>query len=480
MIHFKRNGIDWDLVPDFEPLLDRVLADSGQVIKDTPTKLVTLHVIDGKTIYLKRYKNFAKRLRPLKYYFKESEAKKEWALAEKITALGVPVVRHLAVGERWTRLGLQESLIITEGFDGVRLDKYPHQATDELQAALARLLLLMHDRGVLQADLHHNILVKENPLQLCRIDVDRGEVKSSLTEQERFENLAYINIYVPLCKKFFEVYGLNDIVVRQIHKRTIELRQPLMARRSWWCVRRNLRFEPKKLGGLTWHVRREFFNEKLRALLEDPDGALERCPKLLKSGPNRTSTVGAFDGLVLKRYNVKKKISLLKDIGRPSRALRAYRHAYHLELLGISTARPVAAAERRTCRVLVHSYFVMEEIPGAVELGEYLRTTPRPDRAVVRRVATVVAQMHDNGFSHRDLKETNLVLDAQHRAYVLDLDGLKYLKEVPRERAVADLQRLARAAAKYPCLTRADRVAFLRAYLNARHVTADALRAGPK
>ena len=486
MIHLKQNGVDWQLVPDFEPHLAGIVADPGQTVKDTPTKLVTVHRLGDRIIYVKRYKNFAKHFRPLKYYLKESEAKKEWALAEKVSALGIPVVRHLAVGERWTPLGLQESFIITEGFDGVRLDKYPRQETDELQTALAKLLLLMHDRGVLQADLHHNILVKEHPLELIRIDVDRGEVKPSLSREERLTNLAYINIYVPLREKFFDVYGLNGGTVRDIRRQTVRLRQPLFARRSRWCVRRNLRFESKTFGGLRWFIRREFFNDKLRALLEDPDGSLAKCQKLTKSGPNRTSTVGCFEGLVLKRYNIKKRSSIVKDLFRQSRAVRAYRKAYHFELLGIPTPRPVAAAERRTLRVLIHSYFVMEEIPGAIELGKYLENSKRPDPAVVRRIGTVIGQLHDNGFSHRDLKETNILLDSSQQPYLIDLEGVKYLRQVPAPRAAADLDRLARAAAKYPAVTRAERVAFLRSYCRARGqrprrlFNADQRPAGPK
>jgi tRNA A-37 threonylcarbamoyl transferase component Bud32 len=470
VIQLTKDDVQWQLVDDFQPHLEGVLRDSGKVIKQTPTKLVTLHQLPDRPVYLKRYLNFGKRLRPLKYYFKESEAKKEWALAEKVIALGIPVVRHLAVGERWTPLGLQESYIITEGFDGVRLDKYPRHDSDELQTALARLLLLMHERGVLQPDLHHNILVKENPLQLCRIDVDRGQVKPELTDNERFENLAYINIYVPLRDKFFEVYGLGRSIVSRIRRRTIALRRPLCARRANWCVKRNLRFEPKRIGSLKWHVRREFWSDKLGGVLEDPNGNLERCKKLFKSGPNRTSTVGAFDGLALKRYNIKKKISVLKDLFRESRAIRAYRKAYHLELLGIPTPRPVAAAERRRVRVLLHSYFVMEEIPGAIELGEYLRRTQRPHREVITRIGELIGRLHDEGFSHRDLKETNIILDAKLTPYVIDLEGLTYQRLVPMGRAVADLQRLARGAANYPNVTRDDRAVFLHAYCRTRGI----------
>jgi len=468
VIQTEKDGIRWVLAPTFEPLLAQTLADSGQVVKKTPTKLVTVHQIDGKSIYVKKYLNAAKWLRPFKYYFKASEAKSEWALAAQVAARGIPVVPHLAMGEHWTPAGLQQSIIITEGFDGVRLDKFPHQETDELQTALARLLRAMHDNGVLQRDLHHNIMVKARPLELCRIDVDRGELLPPLTEDQRIENMAYINVFVPLRGKFYEVYGASDELISKIQQRSRAIRRGLWARRSSRCLEHNLRFNPKIIGGLRWWVRLEFFNDQLRTLIENPDKALENCAKLFKSGPNRQSTVGSFDGLVLKRFNIKNRLNYVKDLFRPSRAFRAYQKAYHLELLGLPTPRPVAAAERRVLRVLTRSYLVTEEIPRAADLGTLLRSGQRPERNLVKQTAELTAQLHEEGFSHSDLKETNIVRDQPGKLHVLDLDALSYMRTVPEARAAADLERLARATAKYPNVTRTDRIVFLRAYCKAR------------
>jgi tRNA A-37 threonylcarbamoyl transferase component Bud32 len=466
VLRVKKSGIDWELVPDFQPLLDRILADTGTVIKKTPTKLVTRHDFTGRPIYLKRYLN-AVGLRPLKYYFKQSEARNEWGLAEEVSKRGIPVVRHLAFGERWTKFGCQESLIITEGYDGIRLDKFEAKHADELQAALAKLLRQMHDTGVLQRDLHHNILVKPQPLELCRIDVDRGEMKGPLSEAERVENLAYIHVFVPLLDKFFETYRATSEFRARIMARSAVIKREVAARRAVRCLERNLRFEPKQLGGLKWWVRLEFFDDRLKKLLENPDAALETCPHLFKTGPNRQATVGAFDGVVLKRFNQKNKANYFKDIFRPSRAYRAYQKAYHLELLDISTPHPIAAAERRCCRVVLNSYLVTEEIPDAVDL----RSAEKLDLEIACRAGRLIGQLHANGFAHGDLKETNIVWDATGKVYILDLDGLDYMRQVSPERAAEDLQRLARGATQSKLVTDAHRQAFLQGYSAARGVT---------
>lgn len=470
MIELEQDGIKWTVAPDFQPHLARTLADAGQVVKSTPTKLVTVHQVGGRTVYLKKYLNAAKWLRPLKYYFKASEARSEWALAAEVKRRGIPVVPHLAVGEKWTRGGLQESLIITEGFDGVRLDKFPEPHTDELQTALARLLRAMHDNGVLQEDLHHNIMVKARPLELCRIDVDRGELLPPLNAEQRLENLAYINVFVPLRDKCFEVYQAEPEFVTSVRRRSAEIRRKLFARRSGRCLEHNLRFNPIRLGGLRWWVRIEYLDDKLKALLADPDGALARGQRMFKSGPNRQSTVGAFDGVVLKRFNTKNRLNYFKNLFRPSRAFRAYQKAYHLELLGLPTPKPIAAAERRVCRVLLNSYLVTKEIPGATDLGEILKSGGKPDRTLVRQAGQLIGQLHDEGFSHGDLKETNLVRGSDGRLYLLDLDALEFLKKVPAERAAADLARLLKGANKFPAVTRAERVDFLLSYCRTRNL----------
>ncbi len=262
------------------------------------------------------------------------------------------------------------------------------------------------------------------------------------------------------------LYGADRQLAERIRQRSVIIRRGLAARRSWRCLETNLRFESRRLGGLPWWVRREFFDDKLRALLEDPDGQLESCSRLFKSGPNRQSTIGAFDGLILKRYNQKNRWNYLKDIFRPSRAYRAYQKAYHLELLGIPTPRPIAAAERRCCRVVLNSYLVTEEIPGAADL----RTIPQLDLATIRQAGELIARLHNEGFAHGDLKETNLVRDNSGKLHLLDLDGLRHLKHVPEPVAAADLARLARGADKYAIVTPAHRRAFLRAYCRSREI----------
>jgi tRNA A-37 threonylcarbamoyl transferase component Bud32 len=112
----------------------------------------------------------------------------------------------------------------------------------------------------------------------------------------------------------------------------------------------------------------------------------------------------------------------------------------------------------------------MEEIHGAVDLTTYFRSGGKPDSKLVRTAAQLLARLHNEGFSHRDLKESNLIIGGEGRLYLIDLDGMTFLQHVPDERAALDLARLDRGVAKYPAVTAKNRILFLLTYCRARGI----------
>ena len=451
VIRREHDGIRWELQPDFAPLLDEVLKSPGEIVKESPVKRVSRHVVGGKTFYIKRYLHHAVPLRPLKFYFKPTQAGQEWQLAQQLEARKIPIVRHVALGERKAWNGVRESILITAGFDGRQLNQMPGVKP----AAVLRFVQEMHDKGVMQEDLHPaNLLARMEPFELRLVDLDGVRVFPRLTEQQREANLALLRTFLPVP------------VSRELNEQSRELRKRMLARRSWRCLRHNREFALQRHGGLKWRVRLPLVNETVRRVLNGPDDFLKTQATILK--PGRTSTVGKADGLVLKRFNFRKLENLLKDLFRRSRARRAFRKAYHLELAGIPTARCIAVSSRRACGVLLCSYLLMEEIAGAVDLGTYLRTGREPMSALAAQAGRLIAKLHNEGFSHRDLKETNLLVGADGRIYLLDLDSLSFVDDVREWRCAADLERLARGVEKYPVLKAQHRAAFLIAYCRAR------------
>lgn len=446
VIRVMLHGVHWEVRPDLAPHLEALLDSAGCGIKESPVKLVTRHEVAGRAWFIKRYRHCRVPLRPLKYCFKPSQARQEWKLALRLERLGIPIVRHAALGERWG-FGLRESILVTERFDGQPLDETPDV---DMQAVLA-FVQTLHDRGVLQTDLHPgNILRHAATGELRLVDLHGTVIKSTLRSEEREANLATLRISLPIP------------VAPAILELSRRMRQKCLVRRAPRCLRHNRDFEPRRIGSLRWQVRKAWINPATEAILGDPDGFLASRAEILKAG--RSSTVGRADGRVLKRFNLRKPANVFKDLVRRSKARRAFLKAYHLEIAGVPTARPIAVADRRAAGFLWRSYFLMEEIVNARHLGQWAGDA----REAVTAVAEVVARLHEEGFSHRDLKETNLVFDCTGKLHLIDLEGLEFLDVVPRERALRDLARLEVGARALPGYTPALRRQFVRRYARAR------------
>jgi tRNA A-37 threonylcarbamoyl transferase component Bud32 len=213
--------------------------------------------------------------------------------------------------------------------------------------------------------------------------------------------------------------------------------------------------------GLRWLARPSLLSPQATAILNGPDEFLTDA-RVLK--PSRSSAVSARDGLVLKRYNFRKWRNLFKDLFRGSKARRCFFRAIHLEQAGVHTARPLAFAEQRCCGVPVRSYLLMEEIPQAANLLEW-----RGDkRRAIQSLARLIARLHNAGFTHRDLKEGNILFDGDGNPHLVDLDGLRYVRRVKDEWAAADLARLLRAVVGQRLASRADCSRFLQTYCRMR------------
>jgi tRNA A-37 threonylcarbamoyl transferase component Bud32 len=105
-----------------------------------------------------------------------------------------------------------------------------------------------------------------------------------------------------------------------------------------------------------------------------------------------------------------------------------------------------------------------------VDLTKYFRDGGKPEPKLVREAARLIAKLHNEGFSHRDLKESNLVIGGRGGLYLIDLDGMTFLQNVPDDRVALDLARLERGVAKYPAVTARDRIRFLFTYCRSRGI----------
>jgi tRNA A-37 threonylcarbamoyl transferase component Bud32 len=221
-------------------------------------------------------------------------------------------------------------------------------------------------------------------------------------------------------------------------------------------------FQRVPTGPWNWQVRVALASPEVLELLTDPDAFLERVAIIRKSGSE--CLIGTGRGVALKRFHTRRWLNRLKDLFRPSRAARACRRALELELAGIPSPRPIATCTVRRFGMVLRSYLLMEEVPNAIHLFEW----SGDKRVAILSLADCVGRLHAAGFSHRDLKETNIVFNHAGQVTLLDVDGVRPMGTVGRRRALADLARLIRGAARHHALSKKDRVRFLQNYCAAR------------
>jgi len=154
---------------------------------------------------------------------------------------------------------------------------------------------------------------------------------------------------------------------------------------------------------------------------------------------------------------------------RGSRAARAVAGAQRLRGLGIAHAEAVAVAERRRPGRLIESFLLTRFLVGSAPLPALipqLLAAPRRRRAVAFEIGRAVGALHAAGLDHADLKHSNLLVTADDRIALLDLDSLIPPRRPTWRRRVRALGQLeAYASDLYPELPRSDRARVLGGYL---------------
>ncbi|HUY26120.1 MAG TPA: lipopolysaccharide kinase InaA family protein [Candidatus Binataceae bacterium] len=179
----------------------------------------------------------------------------------------------------------------------------------------------------------------------------------------------------------------------------------------------------------------------------------------------------------LKRTRERSWPSGIAARGAGSRAARAIAGAEILAAATIAHPAPLAAMNQLGAGAVRASYLMSEALAGADSLsrfalgpGEIKGRDARRRRRILGTVAREVKRMHDAGIYTRDLQETNVMVAddgaGNFRVWFIDLEDIRRVREVSRERRIRNLVHLDRSIGRFLC--RAARLAFLYDYLGAR------------
>ncbi|MSR47128.1 MAG: hypothetical protein EXS13_08695 [Planctomycetes bacterium] len=153
---------------------------------------------------------------------------------------------------------------------------------------------------------------------------------------------------------------------------------------------------------------------------------------------------------------------------RGSRARRAWRNTFRLQMAEAATPIAWLYLESRAFTRRPQSVWVGEFVVGAEMLHESVARLGTPSATpTLAAAARLLARLHDEGISHRDLKAENILVAADGQPILVDLDGVARRK-LDLDRVARDLMRLNASFRGGDAATMRARLDFLAAYRAAR------------
>lgn len=428
--------------------------------------------------------------------FRGSKAKLEFDHALALKGRGLATAEPLAWA-RASRIGPCTSLYISRWVDGVPLQEFLERNDNlprrMIATALGRMLARMHDAGVAHPDPHPgNLLITFDDGQPSFTLIDLHalhalRIGAPLPWAESLRNLVLFNRYFQLRTTrtdrlaFWNAYVTSRLTLpidnpetprqmaRDAERLTAISNARFWQRRLDRYLKTNRQYCKVGQGQVTGHAVRGLPEAFIEHLLADPDAPF-RDPEAKFLKDSRSSTVIEYPvptptGVavaIYKRFRVKSSVGLLKNLVRPSPALRSWSYGHNLLDRGLPTARPLLVLQRHRGLCPAEGYLLTERVPHALELSDAVARGPR--RAWFQTLGRLIRQMHDKQVAHRDLKAANILL-SHDQPVLIDLVGVEPGRVVRRQQRIKNLARLNASFLNSPHVTRTDRLRFLRAYL---------------
>lgn len=183
------------------------------------------------------------------------------------------------------------------------------------------------------------------------------------------------------------------------------------------------------------------------ALLPDPDrlfstGDPDSSP-WQSAGTDKAVICLQGQTYFIKRYNCQGAGYRVKNLLRPSRALRSWRNGWQFHQAQLPTVEPVLCLEERVFGFLGRSYIVFPQLTDAESLLDiWSSLASREQKALLLILANTFGCMHRRGIFHGDLNWRNILVRKQSgepQFFLVDLDGCRYRNGYREKLAQRDL-----------------------------------------
>ena len=499
----------------------------ARVVKQAPHRTVYQVILPELRFFLKQNRPDSARAQ-LREWLRSGKAQAEYHRALAVAARRVPTFTPLAAGEPCRGGGPHDSFLLTRALENTQplngflekvLPSLPPLRQTRLRQVLARelgrLLADMHDAGLVHHDLHTgNVLVdltNEDRPRLYLIDLHAVRLGRRLGWRASRDNLVILNRWFILrasrCDRlrFWHAYcNRRGMPLCRYRPRELERRTAASNVHFWHgleprCLGNNRRFRRVSSPAAVGHAVTDLDRATLDALLADPDAPF-RQPGVRLLKDSRSSTVAELEmpvggvprKVIYKRFRVTSWKDPWLALVRPTGALRSWVCGHALRLRWLPTPRPLLLLHRRRHGLVREGYLLATKVEDAEDLHEHanrLRTLPLSQRrtavrVLLERVARLVRDLHERSLSQRDLKAVNILVarqpgQAQEASaepydhwpltdapvWLIDLVGVRRHRRLGRRRKVQNLARLHASFFRDPCVSRTDKLRFLRVYL---------------
>ncbi|MFL5338881.1 MAG: lipopolysaccharide kinase InaA family protein [Gemmataceae bacterium] len=471
------------------PLDDWLQAAQAEKVKDGRFRTIYRVRCGGLDLHVKHCRPVGLRAW-LREWLRPAKALLEFRRIRAIARRNIPTLEALAVGTG-RGVGPSDSYLITESLaDTQSLGAFlslapPPRVRQRLARELGRFLAQLHDAGIRHADLHPgNLLLRwpDDRPEFVLIDLHDVQTGRPLRPAQSLANLVLFNRWFVLrssrsdrlrCwRAYCAARGLMDSNLgRRLEEQTWRSNRRFWRGRLTRCLRASRHFQRLSVPGLAGFAVRDIEASAFAPLLANPDAPFrEPTRPLLKD--SRSSTVAEIDltiggqplRVIYKRFRVTSRWDGVASLFRRTACLRSWINGHSFRDSLLPTPRPLAFWHRQRRGVSWEGYLVVEKVESAEDFRTAAQCEPAALRIRIDELARRIRELHDRGWSHRDLKATNLLLAGEQFSFI-DLVGARRTR-ASWERRRRDLARLNASFASQPQVTRADRLRFLRSYLN--------------